>query len=352
MGRPARRAGRGRVLSGRKHDSRSDEDDVRVRPSRRGSRPRTRTRPTHDDAVPGLVVAVDRGRMTVRVDGPDGIPVDVTSMRARELGKHGVVVGDRVRLVGDTSGRTDSLARIVTIEKRTTSLRRTADDTDPTERIVVANADLLVIVTAVTDPEPALGFLDRCLVAAYAGGLEPLLCLTKTDLGSPQPLLDRYAGLGLDAVALSREAPLDPLIDRLRDRMSVFVGQSGVGKSTLVNRLVPDAFRATGDVSKIGKGRHTSSSVVLFDLPGGGTVIDTPGIRSFGLAHVTADDVLAAFDEIAEAAVDCPPGCGHTADDPECALDAWAAAGPAARREQLAGLRVLLGAVGQVGPGY
>jgi ribosome biogenesis GTPase len=290
--------------------------------------------------------------MTVRVEGPDAGPVDVTTMRARELGKHGVVVGDRVRIVGDTSGRTDSLARIVTIEERATSLRRTADDTDPTERIVVANADLLVIVTSVTDPDPAFGFLDRCLVAAYAGGLEPLLCLTKTDLASPQPLLDRYAGLGLDAVAISREAPLEPLLDRLVDRISVLVGQSGVGKSTLVNRLVPDAFRATGDVSKIGKGRHTSSSVVLFDLPGGGMVIDTPGIRSFGLAHVTADDVLAAFDEIAEAAVDCPPLCGHTAADPECALDAWAAAGPEARLAQLAALRVLLGAVGQVGPGY
>jgi ribosome biogenesis GTPase len=296
-------------------------------------------------------VAVDRGRMTVRVDGADGA-VDVTSMRARELGKHGVVVGDRVRVVGDTSGHTDSLARIVAIEERTTSLRRTADDTDPTERIVVANADLLVIVTAVTDPEPALGFLDRCLVAAYAGGLEPLLCLTKTDLGSPQPLLDRYAGLGLHAVHMSRETTLDPLVDRLRDRMSVFVGQSGVGKSTLVNRLVPEAFRATGDVSKIGKGRHTSSSAVLFDLPDSGMVIDTPGIRSFGLAHVTAADVLSAFDEIAEAAVDCPPLCGHTAADPECALDGWAAAGPPARQQQLAGLRVLLGAVGQVGPGY
>jgi len=290
--------------------------------------------------------------MTVRIEGPDASPVDVTSMRARELGKHGVVVGDRVRLVGDTSGRPDTLARIVTIEERTTSLRRTADDTDPTERIVVANADQLVIVTAVTDPEPALGFLDRCLVAAYAGGLEPLLCLTKTDLGSPQPLLDRYAGLSLDAVAISRETPLDGLVDRLEARMSVFVGQSGVGKSTLVNRLVPDALRATGDVSKIGKGRHTSSSAVLFDLPQGGTVIDTPGIRSFGLAHVTADDVLAAFPEMDEAAEECPPLCGHTDADPECALDAWAAEGPSVRKQQLAGLRVLLGAVGQVGPGW
>ncbi|GAA4744821.1 ribosome small subunit-dependent GTPase A [Modestobacter marinus] len=336
----------------RRMDSRSDEDDVRVRASRHGSRPRTRTRPTHEEAVPGLVIAVDRGRMTVRVEGPEGAPVDVTAMRARELGKHGVVVGDRVRLVGDTSGRTDSLARIVTIADRVTSLRRTADDTDPTERIVVANADLLVVVTSVVDPDPALGFLDRCLVAAYAGGLQPLLCLTKTDLASPQPLLDRYAGLEVEAVPMSREASLDELLERLTGRMSVLVGQSGVGKSTLVNRLVPDAFRATGDVSKIGKGRHTSSSAVLLDLPGGGTVIDTPGIRSLGLAHVTAQDVLAAFDDLAEAAVDCPPGCGHTAEDPECALDAWAAEGPPAGRERLASFRRLIAAVGQLTPGH
>jgi ribosome biogenesis GTPase len=290
--------------------------------------------------------------MTVRVEGPGGAPVEVTAMRARELGRHGVVVGDQVRLVGDTTGRPDSLARIVVIEERTTSLRRTADDTDPTERVVVANAELLVVVTSVTDPEPALGFLDRCLVAAFAGGLRPLFCLTKTDLASAQPLLDRYAGLDVDAVPMSREAPLEPLLAHIGGRTSVFVGQSGVGKSTLVNRLVPEADRATGDVSKIGKGRHTSSSAVLFDLPGGGTVIDTPGIRSLGLAHVTADDVVAAFDDLAEAAVDCPPGCGHSADDPDCALDAWVAAGPANRAERLASVRRLLGAVGQVGPGY
>ncbi len=329
-----------------------DEDDVRVRPSRRGSRPRTRQRPTHGDAVPGLVTAVDRGRMTVRIEGPDGGPLELTAMRARELGRHGVVVGDQVRVVGDTSGRPDTLVRIVHIEERATVLRRTADDTDPTERVVVANADQLVIVTSVADPEPVMGFIDRCLVAAYAGGLRPLLCLTKTDLGSPQPLHDRYAGLEVESIGMSREAPLDELLARLEAQMSVLVGQSGVGKSTLVNRLVPDAFRATGDVSKVGKGRHTSSSAVLLDLPAGGTVIDTPGIRSFGLAHVTADDVLQAFDDMAEAAVDCPPMCGHTADDPDCALDGWAAAGPPARRERLESFRRLLDAVGQVGPGY
>jgi ribosome biogenesis GTPase len=290
--------------------------------------------------------------MTVRIDTPENGQVEVTAMRARELGRHGVVVGDRVRVVGDTSGRPDSLARIVVIEERTTVLRRTADDTDPTERVVVANADQLVVVTSVTNPDPALGFIDRCLVAAYAGGLDPLLCLTKTDLGSPQPLLDRYAGLDLDAVPVSRDLPLDALVERLELRMSVLVGQSGVGKSTLVNRLVPDAYRATGEVSKVGKGRHTSSSAVLLDLPGGGMVVDTPGIRSFGLAHVTADDVLAAFDDLAEASADCPPGCGHTAEDPDCALDAWAAHGPSARAERLASFRRLIDAVGQTASGY
>jgi ribosome biogenesis GTPase len=103
-------------------------------------------------------------------------------------------------------------------------------------------------------------------------------------------------------------------------------------------------------VSKIGKGRHTSSSAVLLDLPGGGQIIDTPGIRSFGLAHVTADDVLAASPDMAEAALECPPGCGHRASDPDCALDPWAAEGPPQRAQRLAAFRVLLDAVGQLDP--
>ena len=282
-------------------------------------------------------------------------------MRARELGRTGVAVGDRVALVGDVTGRPDTLARIVRIEERRSVLRRTADDTDPVERVVVAGAELLVVVAAVADPEPRARLVDRCLVAAYDAGMTPLLCLTKADLRPPEEVLSTWAPLGLEAVSTHRaqtpDGPvligLDALRERLAGRVSVLVGHSGVGKSTLVNALVPGAFRATGRVNDVtGRGRHTSSSAAALPLAGGGWVVDTPGIRSFGLAHVTADDVLAAFDEIAEAAVDCPPLCGHTDADPDCALDAWAAAGPPVRQQQLAALRVLLGAVGQVGPGY
>ena len=115
--------------------ARLDEDDVRVRPGR-GSRPRTRRRPAHETAVQGLVTSVDRGRYGCMTDG--GL---VVAMKARELGKGSVVVGDRVALAGDVSGAEGTLARIVRVEERTSVLRRSPDDTDPLERVVVANAE-------------------------------------------------------------------------------------------------------------------------------------------------------------------------------------------------------------------
>ncbi len=264
----------------------------------------------------------------------------LTAMRARELGRKSVVVGDRVRLVGDVSGSAGSLARIVRIQERTSVLRRTADDDDTTaegrvERVVVANADQLVIVSALADPQPRTGFIDRCLVAAYDADITPLLCLTKADLAGPEEVLGYYAELDLPYVLSAPDGDLTELRKALAGRVSVMVGHSGVGKSTLVNRLVPDAFRAVGIVSAIGKGRHTSTSAVALRLPDRkrpSWIVDTPGVRSFGLALVSADSLLHGFPDLVEGTVDCPPNCEHTETDPECALPAWVEKGHADAR--------------------
>jgi ribosome biogenesis GTPase / thiamine phosphate phosphatase len=320
-----------------------DESDVKIR-SGRGSRPRTKTRPDHADAKPAMVVSVDRGRWGCVLDGdPDR---RVTAMRARELGRTPIVVGDGVDVVGDLSGRPDALARIVRRGPRRTVLRRTADDTDPTERVVVANADQLLIVVALADPPPRTGLVDRALIAAYAGGLIPILCLTKTDLAPAAPFAEQFADLDLTVVTAGRDDPLDAVVHLLVGNITVLLGHSGVGKSTLVNRLVPEADRAVGEVTDIGRGRHTSTQSVALPLASGqhtGWVIDTPGIRSFGLAHIEPDDVMLAFSDLAEAIKDCPRGCGHMGPpaDPECALDTLT--GPAARR--VAAARRLLAAL-------
>ncbi|MEE2057549.1 ribosome small subunit-dependent GTPase A [Rhodococcus artemisiae] len=297
-----------------------DESDVRVRPGR-GSRPRTKDRPAHSDAIDGMVVSVDRGRWGVVLGGDPNR--GVTTMRARELGRTPIVVGDQVGVVGDLSGRPDTLARIVRVDDRSTVLRRTADDTDPYERVVVANASHLLIVVALADPPPRTGLVERALVAAYTGGLTPVLCLTKSDLADPDEFAAHFADLSVPVMLAGQDDDLTELTALLQGRVTALIGHSGVGKSTLVNRLVPDAARATGVVSGVGKGRHTSTQSVALPLPRGGWVVDTPGIRSFGLAHIESDDVIGAFSDLAVAVEQCPRGCTHLGPpaDPECALD-------------------------------
>ena len=302
-----------------------EEDQEHYDRPRRRTRPRTKDRPTYDDAHEGRVLTVDRGRYGVVVDDRA-----VTAMKARPLGRKGVVVGDRVRVVGDVTGEEGSLARIVEVDERSTTLRRSADDDDAVERVIVANADQLVIVSALADPEPRTGLIDRALVAAYDAGMKPLLCLTKSDLADPESLLVTYRPLGVPWVVTRKGGDMGELRDRLHERTSVMIGHSGVGKSTLVNALVPDADRAIGHVNAVtGRGRHTSTSAIMLPLPGEDTaehtvegwIIDTPGIRSFGLAHVQPEHLIEAFPDLDEMTEDCPRGCTHGADEPECGLD-------------------------------
>jgi ribosome biogenesis GTPase len=312
-----------------------DEDDVRIRP-KRSSRPRTKDRPDYSSAELARIIAVDRGRSAALIENTGTI---VTAMKARELGKKSVVVGDIVRIVGDISGKVDTLARIVAVEPRINELTRTVEDDAGMERMIVANVDQIGIVLAAASPEPRHGFVDRALVVAFDQRIKPIILMTKCDLADPAEFLAPYKDLDVDAICLQRGGDLTDLRRELAGKRTVLLGHSGVGKSTLVNALVESANRATGDVNDVtGRGRHTSSSAIALELDDkSGWIIDTPGVRSFGLAHVQRDRVIGAFREFADAIEHCPRNCSH--DEVDCALNSMITdPGSLARLANLRGL--------------
>ena len=300
-----------------------DESDVRIRPNPKGNKPRTKQRPDTSDAPTGMILGVDLGRYRVLLDG-EGRVVDATM--GKEMRKAGAVVGDRVALAGDLSETVGALARVVRVEPRTSLLRRSADDSDQVERVIVANATQMLIVTAIANPEPRTRLIDRYLAAAFDAGLQPILCITKVDLADPSEFLAHFDGLSIPVILNRSDEPsIDKLRELLSNQVTVAVGHSGVGKSTLVNAVAPKAARATGVVNEVtGRGRHTSSSVRAIRLPedfGDAWIIDTPGVRSFGLGHVKAENILKSFEDLYEVIKTCPRDCSHLIDSPDCSLD-------------------------------
>jgi len=237
-----------------------------------------------------------------------------------------LVTGDKVIW---RENATDS-GVVVACEPRQSELCR--PDNTGRLRPIAANIDQLLIVFAPL-PTPHANLLDRYLIAAEQAGIAPLLLLNKADLPEAlrlAPLLALYQELGYPLLKLSAHSGegIQALAERLHGKASVFVGQSGVGKSSLVNRLLPEAQRAIGELSgAAGKGTHKTSSARLFHLPSGGDLIDSPGIREFGLTHVSRAEVEAGFIEFRPLLGHCRfRDCKHQT-EPGCALLAALAEG-------------------------
>lgn len=295
-----------------------DEDDVRIRPNPRGSKPRTKRRPNFDEAPLGMVLEVHLARYRVLLE--DG--TEVIATLAKELRKEGAVTCDRVRLAGEISGEKGALARIVKIEPRTTALSRSNEESEAGEQTIVANADQLMIVMAAANPEPRSGLVDRYLVAAYHAGIAPILVMTKCDLTDPAEFIAGFEGFDLRILKTRSDKPnLEEIRQLLPGHTTVLVGHSGVGKTTLINAIAPNFQRATGEVNALtGKGKHTSSSAKAIPIVDG-WIVDTPGIRTFGLSGIDAAGLLKGFADLDEAAKLCPRDCSHLASAPDCALD-------------------------------
>jgi len=303
-----------------------DGENVRVRPAR-STRPRSKDRPDYSKSSIALVIAVDRGRTTCLIESKGLV---VTAMKARELGKQSVVVGDLVGLVGDTSGEAGTLARIVKVQPRKNELSRTVDDAEKVEKRIVSNIDCMAIVVSAKNPEPRHGFVDRALVVAYDQGITPILIVTKTDLADGKEFLKPYEDLDVEIFktkslnegkksSLFKGDVLKEIREKFSGKVTVLLGHSGVGKSTLVNLLSEDSDREIGNVNEVtGRGRHTSSSAVALAL-NPGWIIDTPGVRSFGIAHIDPSRVISSFSEFESIIRHCPKNCSHN--EVSCALN-------------------------------
>lgn len=292
----------------------------------------------------GIVFRKSTGRYLVRVDGREldcGLSslihkqliystADPTSMRRTLQAVHEIehvdpiAIGDRVRFADAGQDR----GIITEVLPRLSKLSRPAYQR-AIEQVIAANVDLIIPVFAVADPTPKWGLLDRYLVSAESSKLPVLIVITKSDLAWKNKDIDkdleiyRRAGYAVQTISSNTGAGIDELKQALHGKMSVLVGKSGVGKTSLLNAIQPGLGLRVKAVSngEQGKGRHTTTHLEMFELDFGGTLVDTPGIREFGLWEVSGDDLAYFFPEMARYVGQCKFGLGCRHDhEPGCAI--------------------------------
>jgi len=302
------------------------------------SRRRTVIEPSEDEtdvseaAEAGTVIAV-RGLVAEVDDGRRVWPCTLRRvLRTRRIeGHHPIAVGDRVAftIAADQDGVVNE-GVIESVAPRRGELKRRVGRSD---RTVVANLDQVVIVSSADQPPPKPHLLDRYIVATQAGRMRPVICMNKMDLdeaGRGAKVVALYESLGYPTLATSALTGqgVDRLAEMLRDKSSVLAGQSGVGKSSLLNAVQPGLKLRVGDIiEQTARGRHTTSTAQLLPLESGGYVADTPGIRSFDIAAVPLAELEMHFVEFTDRLADCKfPDCTHI-HEPDCAIRAAVEAG-------------------------
>ena len=259
-----------------------------------------------------------------------------------------LAVGDRVQF----SISDDGTYIVESVEQRSAVLSRPDPHDGRVERVIVANVDVVVVVGSVHSPPINTNLIDRYLLAVNRGGIKPLICINKIDLIADsedeqqelEAAIEPYLKLGIDVVCCSAGTGdnIEALKEKLRGHLAVFVGHSGVGKSSMLNAIEPELSLEVRDVRRVTrKGRHTTVSSNLYHLPGDITIIDTPGVRSFGLWKMEPQELRWYFDEFDEYTDNCKfSDCTHT-HEPDCAVKAALESNPAMQQRYDSYVRML-----------
>jgi ribosome biogenesis GTPase len=280
----------------------------------------------------GLVLRIDAKVCHVEIEGKTfALPQRGKLFDRRAARSRLVAVGDRVRV--SIAGEDGAIEEVL---PRTSKLSRGSAGRDEKEHVIAANVSLVLVVASVDDPAFQTELVDRIFAGAEHAAIPAALALTKCDLDAERraaEIAELYAAVGYRTFALTRDRPATELLATLHENVTVLCGASGVGKSSLLNRLAPELGLRVGEISKQRLGAHTTSHTELLPLPGGGHVLDTPGIRGFELFEAPAEELAYLFREMRPFVASCQfRDCTHIV-EPRCAVrDALAKGSIAASR--------------------